>query len=62
MITPYYDDVCDELDAGLFGGDMFFDWEAVQELERYMARWQQRLNEVKQVMREDPEQFGAPPE
>ena len=34
-----------ELDAAVFSGDSFFEIEAIETLENYLARWQRGLNE-----------------
>lgn len=57
----YLEESVDTIDAGIFVGDSFHNWEAIAELEYYMARWHRALNQTKELMREDPEFFGEEP-
>lgn len=56
------EDPVDTIDAAVFSGASFHNWEAIAELEHYMARWQRELARAKEVMRADPEYYGKEPE
>lgn len=46
-MNAYLEELCDQLDAGLFTGSGFHDEDAVKELETYLIRWQREAERIK---------------
>ena len=46
------EDQFDEIDAVFFTGDGLFSNEAIERCEWYLLRWQKRLNEIKEIVKE----------
>ena len=45
MKNDYIGKACNQIDAGMFSGDAFFDPKAREELREWMARWERGLKE-----------------
>jgi hypothetical protein len=41
----YLENACEEIDAGIFSGDLLWIEERREMLKRYMARWQRAIDE-----------------
>lgn len=61
MSLGYLEDPVDTIDAAIFTGESFNNWEAIAELEYYMARWQRELDRIKATMYKDLEMDGEDP-
>ena len=55
------EDSVDTIDAAVFSGCSLHNWVAIAEIEYYMARWRRELSRTKELMREDPDYYGAEP-
>lgn len=59
MIDQFYskwaEDAFDSIDAGFFSGDIFYNYEALERVEWYLARWQKRMKELRECLDEDEE-------
>lgn len=55
------EDPVDTIDAAVFSGVSFHNWEAIVELEYYIDRWQRELASTKALMRADPDYYGEEP-
>lgn len=53
-LPTHIDDACDEIDAAIFTGDLFYtDPTALAELEVYINRWKRGLDSIKQFIEDD---------
>lgn len=52
-LQKYTIDACESIDASVFSGELLFDEESVNELERYVQRWQRAIDEQRRDVAED---------
>lgn len=48
-------DACEEIDAGMFSGDEFYDQQSHAQLQHYVDRWQRELAVIKSDL-ENPDE------
>ncbi len=43
------EEACEEIDAGFFSSDAFFDKQSVEDMEVYIGRWQRQIAVIKEA-------------
>ena len=62
MTAPkHINDALETIDAAMFVGDSFYNWDTIAALENYMATWRRELVYNKELMRTEPETYGEEP-
>jgi hypothetical protein len=50
-MVKWAEECFDQIDAGLFSGDAFFDPDSMNEFQVYLDRWQRQLNLLKEMVK-----------
>lgn len=49
-MRDYIEEACEQIDAAIFSGDAFEDFEHRKELRKYMSRWTNQMDEIQKQL------------